>query len=93
MIKIMELYFDPDGEEEQYKIELPEGISKLQAAAHMFRATAEGLFELQEILQAFLRRNEEGGGMEYKSGCEIVKCPLLKAIMEIERKIWERGGK
>lgn len=49
-MKIMELHYNGKKGEEQYTIKVEKGFSKLQAAAHMFRAVAEGLEEIQEAL-------------------------------------------
>ncbi len=60
--KIMELWHDPEGDPEEYIIELPEGTSKLDAAAHMFKATAEGLLEFQDMFRRLLNEGADNNG-------------------------------
>jgi len=49
-VKILELHYEKNSEGEEYTIKTEQGISKLTAAAHMFRAVAEGLDEIQLTL-------------------------------------------
>lgn len=46
-MKLLELHYEKNADGEQYVIKTEKGVSKIQAAAHLFKAVAEGLTEIQ----------------------------------------------